>query len=191
MPIQSFPPSRERKIGGEETAVMKIIEAMKRIKLLHEKAADLREKVGRYCADMDFETPTYENQKAQVDEWIQSHSDTLREIARLRVCLSGTNLRTIVAIELGGVQVTKSLTEWIQRRKDLSKLDLELWSKLGDRNIKEQAKFEQSSGVVKEIRIRRYYDPKQRDAKMALYKQEPSVIDSSLEVVNAVTDLVE
>lgn len=169
---------------------MKIIEAMKRIKHLQEKCADLRTKVAQYCADMDFETATYADQKGQIDEWLQSHSDTLREIAKLRVAIARTNLATSVTIELGGKQVTKTLSEWIHRRKDLAKLDLDMWSKLTDKNLREGT-VNTSAGTAREVKIRRYYDPKRRDEMMAMFRAEPSIVDGSLEVVNAVTDLIE
>ena len=170
---------------------MKIIEAMKRIKHLQEKCADLRAKVGRYCTDLDFETPTYQpDQRAQIAEWLQSHADTVQEIAHLRVAISRTNLVTMVTIELAGHQVTKCITEWIHRRKDLAKLDLEMWAQLTDRNLKE-GMMNTSTGGAKEVRIRRYFDPRMRDAAMASYKSEPAIIDGHLEVVNAVTDLIE
>ena len=41
------------------------------------------------------------------------------------------------------------------------------------------------------MKIRRYYDPRERDRMVELYADEPKVIDSSLEVVNAITDLAE
>ena len=41
-----------------------------------------------------------------------------------------------------------------------------------------------------EVRVRRYYDPAQRDEKLELYRSEPSTIDATLEVSNAVTDLI-
>lgn len=169
---------------------MKIIEAMKRIKHLQEKCADLRNKVGQYCADMDFETATYPDQKAQVEEWLQSHSDTLKEIGKLRVSIARTNLATDVTIELAGRQVTKTLSEWIHRRKDLAKLELEMWGKLTDKNLRE-GQVQTTAGSTREVKIRRYYDPKKRDEMMALFRAEPSIIDGTLEVVNAVTDLAE
>jgi hypothetical protein len=169
---------------------MKIIEAMKRIKHLQEKCGDLRKKVGQYCADMDFETPTYPDQAGQITEWLQSHADTIQEIAHLRVAISRTNLATPVTIELGKHQVTKSVSEWIHRRKDLAKLDLEMWSMLTDRGLRE-GQMNSTSGATREVKIRRYYDPRMRDTAMASYKSEPSIIDGHLEVVNAVTDLLE
>lgn len=169
---------------------MKIIEAMKKLKHLQEKTADLRVKIGQYCADLDFETPMYPDQRGQIDEWLQSHFDSLQEIARLRVAIQKTNLATSVTIELGGKQVTKTIAEWIHRRKDLAKLDLDAWSKLTDRGLKEGV-AQTTTGGTRDVKIRRYFDPRLRDEKMALYKSEPSIIDGHLEVTNAVTDLLE
>lgn len=169
---------------------MKIIEAMKKLKHLQEKTADLRAKVAQYCADLDFETPMYPDQRGQIEEWMQSHFDSVQEIARLRVAIQKTNLATSVTIELGGKQVTKTIAEWIHRRKDLAKLDLDAWAKLTDRNLKEGV-AQTTTGGTRDVKIRRYFDPRQRDEKMGLYKQEPSVIDGHLEVVNAITDLLE
>lgn len=170
---------------------MKLIQAMKQLKDLAIKAEDLRGKVGQFCADLSIETPTYADQRRQVAEWIQSHGDILKEILRMRVSIQRTNLATPVTIEIDGKHVTKSIAEWIHRRRDLAKLELDIWQKLGDRGLKEQNVQTTPGGAVTEVRIRRYYDPATKDAKTALYRSEPSVIDSTLEVVNATTDLIE
>jgi 2-succinyl-5-enolpyruvyl-6-hydroxy-3-cyclohexene-1-carboxylate synthase len=169
-------------IQGES---MKVIEAMKQIKSLTIKAEDLRKKVSIHCADLDFETPLYPDQRGQVSEWVQAHSDVLKEIAIQR-----TNLQTNVSIQLGDKTVTKSMAEWIHRRRDLSQLDLAAWNALGDRNLKE-GQTQTTQGEIRQVRIRRYFDPKERDTKVDMYRSEPMVIDSTLEVVNAVTDLIE
>lgn len=170
---------------------MKLIQGMKKLKDLTAKAEDLRSKVGQYCSDLNIETPTYPDQKWQVACWIQSHSDVLKEILSLRVSIQRTNLATPVVIEFDGKQVTKSIAEWIHRRRDLAKLDLDMWGRLGDRNLKEQDVQTGPGQPVTQLRIRRYFDPIERDNKRALYKSEPSVIDATLEVVNATTDLIE
>ena len=169
---------------------MKLIEAMKKLKDLNVKAEDLRKKVAVNCADLNIETPMYgADQKATVDGWLQAHTDLMQEILKLRVAIQRTNLATNVTIEIGGKQVTKSIAEWIHRRRDLAKLDMDMWAKLGDRGLKEQNVQTSPGGPVTEIRVRRYYDPKERDAKIELYRSEPSVIDATLEVTNAVTEL--
>lgn len=170
---------------------MKLIQAMKQLKDLAIKAEDLRGKVAQNCADLTIETPAYPDPRAKVTEWIQAHSDILKEILKLRVAIQRTNLATTVTIELDGKQVTKSIAEWIHRRRDLAKLEMDIWSKLGDRNLKEQNVQTSPNGPVTEVRIRRYFDPAVRDQKRDLYRSEPSVIDSTLEVVNATTDLLE
>lgn len=170
---------------------MKLIQAMKKLKDLAVKAEDLRKKVGLFCADLTIETPQYPEQAKQIAAWIQSHGDILKEVLKLRFQIQKTNLETPVTIELGGVQVTKSLAEWIHRRRDLAKFEMEMWSRLTDRNLKEQNLQTAPGGVVTEVRIRRYFDTAQRDAKIELYRSEPSIIDATLEVVNAVTELWE
>jgi hypothetical protein len=170
---------------------MKLIQAMKQLKELTTKAEDLREKVAKFCADLTIETPTYPDQRATIDGWIQSHGDIVKRIGELRLAIQRTNLATPVTIELNGVSVTKPIASWIHRRRDLAALEGTMWSKLTDRNLKEQNLQTAPGGAVTEVRIRRYYDPSQRDQKRELYRSEPSIIDGTLEVVNATTDLME
>jgi len=169
---------------------MKIIEALKQIKELQRKADDLKDKVAKHSAYLSNETAVYENQKDQVHQWIQSHSDIMKEILRLRIAIQKTNLNTMVAIELGGKTVTKSIAEWVHRRRDLANGEALMWSRLTDRGLKEGIQ-KQSTGQEQEVKIVRCYDPKERDTALYLYQSEPSIVDSKLEVVNAVTDLME
>lgn len=169
---------------------MKLIEALKQTKDLVRKAEDLETKVGGHSAYMNYETPVYPDQKKQVREWVQAHSDLLKEILRLNIAIQKTNLATTVAIDLNGRQVTKSIAEWIHRRRSLAGLEAGCWKRLTDRGLKEgQAK--DSQGQLIEAKITRCYDPEERDKKVALYESEPSIVDAKLEVVNAVTDLIE
>lgn len=170
---------------------MKLIQAMKKCKDLAIKASDLRVKIGHYCSDLSLETPTYPDQRAKVSEWLQAHSDILKEILSLRVAIQRTNLATNVSIEIGGKHVAKSIAEWIHRRRDLASLEQTAWAELGDRKLKEQNVQTSPSGPVTEIRIRRYFDAADRDKNVDLYRSEPSIIDSTLEVVNATADLIE
>lgn len=169
---------------------MKIIEALKQVKDLGRKADDIVNKIMRHAADLDYETPTYADQRRQIDEWIQSHSDVLKEMSRLKFCIQRTNVLSPVTIEIGGKQVTKSITEWIFRRKTLCTAELQAWKSLNDRGLKEGA-IAQSNGVPLNVKIRRYFDPQTRDRKMEELQSEPALIDARLEVINAVTDLLE
>jgi len=169
---------------------MKIIEGLKQIKDLKRKAEDLRGKVKNFCAISSLETPTYPDQKKQVSEWIQAHFDILKEISNLKIRISNTNLNVEVTIELGGKQVTKTIAEWVIRRRELAKEDLAMWSMLTDRGIKE-GMVNGPGGASIKVELVRYYDPTERDNAKELYSSEPSIIDGRLEVVNAITDLFE
>ena len=169
---------------------MKIIEALKQIKELQRKADDLKDKVTKHSAYLSNETAVYENQKEQVHQWIQSHSDIMKEILRLRIAIQKTNLNTTVTIDLGGKNVVKTIAEWVHRRRDLANSEALMWSKLTDRGLREGTQ-KQSTGQDVEVKIIRCYDPKERDTALYLYQSEPSIVDSKLEVINAVTDLME
>ncbi len=169
---------------------MKLIEAMKEIKALVLKAEDLRKKLAQYSAKTSFETPMYPDQAGQIKEWIQSHHDTIKRIAKLRISVQKANLATEVEIEIGGEKVKHSIAEWIHRRKDLAAIEGSAWAILTDKNIKEGT-IKQTDGTTMEIKIVRFYDPLQRDKMMEVYRNEPGVIDRTLETVNAITDVSE
>jgi hypothetical protein len=170
---------------------MKLIQAMKKLKDLKAKADDLRDKGKKFCADLTIETPLYPDQRGKVAEWLQAHHDVLNEILHLRLAIQRTNLATPVSIELDGKHVKKSIAAWVHRRHDLAKLDMEMWSGLGDRGLREQNVQSTPGGSVTEVRIRRYFDPVERDHKIGVYRSEPSLIDATLEIVNATTELLE
>lgn len=169
---------------------MKIIEAMKQIKDLQRKSEDLRKKVATYCANLSFETPTYgKDQRETVDGWLQSHRDIVQEILKLRVAIQRTNLATTVSIEIAGKSVTKTIAEWVHRRRDLANMDATMYQMLGDRNLKE-GQMKDTQGNTVDVKIVRYYDPKTRDELLEEFRSEPLKIDSTLEVVNAVTEVI-
>lgn len=169
---------------------MKLIEALKKIKELQKKADDLRDLVKANCARSSLESDQYENQRNKVEGWIQAHSDVLKEILRLRIAIQKTNLECMVVIEIGGKNVTKSIAEWIHRRRDLSGVELSMWDRLTDRGIQEGYVKGPSGDNIK-IEIVRHFNPEKRDEMKSMLQSEPFVIDSKLEVVNAITDLIE
>jgi len=169
---------------------VKLIEALKKIKDLQRKADDLRTLVRDNCARSSLESDKYDNQKEKIGKWMQSHSDILKEILKLRIAIQKTNLETDVTIELDGKPVTKTIAEWIHRRRDLATEELKMWRSLSDRGIIEGT-TKGPSGDVIEVKIVRFFNPATRDNKIDLYQSEPMIIDSKLEVVNAITNLIE
>ena len=170
---------------------MKIIEALKKIKDLRVKADDLKDKVKNHSADLDCETAVYPDQKAKVSEWLQAHSDIVKEILSLRYRIQKTNIETDVTIEIGSVHVTKSIAEWIHRRKDLAGLEEAMWRVLEWKpsQLKEGQLQATSASPVIMVKKRLYFDPVTRDNKVSIYRSEPSQIDAAMEIVNAITEL--
>lgn len=169
---------------------MKIIEGMKEIKNLERKVQDLMEKLKQYSANYDFENPTYPDQLGMMNSWLQSIHDTIKEATRLRLAIQKTNLDVIVPIELGGVKVDHSIAEWIIRRRMYAALQEKAWMQLTDKGLKD-GNIKSTSGEIQAMKVRRYYDPALKDKKVEEYRSEPSIIDRTLEVVNATTDLKE
>lgn len=178
-------------IQDKRRTKLKIIEAMKKVKQNKEKIGDLQNKVSQVCANLSHETPLYGAETAtKVREWIQSCTDLSQENVRLLCAIGRTNLATSVSIEVGGKTVTKTIAEWVWRRREYAKLDFLTYSKLTDRGLKE-GQGSTSTGVPFEVKLIRHFDPSKRDAAMEMYREEPHKIDATLEVVNAITDLIE
>lgn len=169
---------------------MKLIEALKQTKDLARKADDIKKLVKDHCAISSLETSKFTNQSQQISEWVQAYGDILKEILRLRLAIQKTNLETDVTIDVGRKLVTKSIAAWIHRRRDLASSELQIWQILSDRGIRE-GMGQSPSGDPVAIKINRFYDPAQRVKKMEIYASEPSIIDGKLEVINAITDLME
>lgn len=169
---------------------MKVVEAMKRVKLNKQKIADLQAKLKQVCANLSHETPLYPDTSQKVREWLQSCRDLSQENVRLLCAIARTNLATSATICVGGQPVTKTVAEWVWRRREYANLDLATWSCLTDRGLKE-GQSNSTTGVPFEIKIIRHYDPAKRDEMVAMFKAESYEINSALEVVNAITDLIE
>lgn len=169
---------------------MKLIEALKKIKDLLKKSDDLRAKISNHCADLDCETAVYPDQKAQISAWLQAQSDILKEVSNLHYRIQKTNVLTKISIEIDGKFIEKSISEWMIRRKKLAQLEEMSWKALHDKNLREGS-INQSNGTSIQVKIRRYYDPIERDHKINVFSSEPSLIDGKLEIANCVTDLLE
>lgn len=169
---------------------MKLIEGMKEIKALVLKTEDLRKKIAQYSAKPSYETNVYPDQAAQIKEWIQSHSDTVKRMKKIQAAIQTTNLNTIVPIFFGQELVQNSIAGWILRRRSLAGMEMQAWAALTDKGIKE-GQIKQSDGSTMDIKIVRFYDPSERDKMIEFYRTEPGIIDRTLETVNAVTDLIE
>ena len=169
---------------------MKIIEAMKKVKGNLQKISDLQEKIKDNSAHLSIETPVYKDADEKIKGWAQSCEDISQENIRLLTAISRTNLETKAVVDLGGKQVTKTVAEWIWRRREYAQTDGKTYAVMTDRGLREGV-HQSSTGVDTPVTIIRKYDPELRDKKLGIYRNEPLAIDATLEVVNAITDLIE
>lgn len=172
---------------------MKIIEALKHIKLNDTKIKDLQEKIGQYCAHLSHEPTMYGEKTAiTVNGWVQSCEDLVKENIRLHIAIQKTNFTVLVAIKLGDDLVTKSIAEWILRRRTYAAIDLQTWKRLSDRGLQGGSlKSTQPGMEPTPVTIVYDFNPELRDKKVIIYKSESHLIDAALEIVNATTDLIE
>ncbi len=171
-----------------------IVEALKMKKRLTRKLEDLRGKIRDNCAQMDNEKPVYgsiEDQRKIVQGWIQSHRDLVKKLEELSILIQKTNLATFVEISLGGKAVKKTIAQWILRRLQFASQDEALYKVLTDRRLQDATGFAPDGKTKVDYKVVRYFDPVERDKFVDIYRHEPSMIDSKLEVVNATTNLVE
>lgn len=166
---------------------------MKRIKENKEKITDLQKKIGQYHVNMSYETPVYGAETPEkISGWLQSCHDITLDNVKLLTQIQKTNLATSVTITLGERAISKTIAEWVWRRREYAKIDFTTWSQLNDRGLKDMLTPATVQGAEPtKISVVRHYNPTQRDVHLEMYRSEAHKIDAALEVVNAVTELVE
>lgn len=169
---------------------MKLIEAMKNVKSILRKMEDIRGKVQKYCADLDIQSPTYSDQRGQIAQWLQSHHDLAIELTVLKKNIQRTNLYSDVTIYIGDKGVTRSIAEWVIRRREIVDLEVQCWAGLSNRGLSD-VQLRTGSGDTTPAKVRLYFDAKERDANVELFKSEKESIDKALEIANATTSLIE
>lgn len=169
---------------------MKIVEALKAIKHARTKIIDLKNRINLISAYMESQASDYDGSQARVNEYMQSIFDTQRNIEKWLTAIQRTNLVTNVTIDIDGVSVTKTIAEWIIRRREGIEQEMMLLQSLTDRGLK-SGTVKNADGELVIDRLVRNFDPAKRDHRLMVLSEEASLIDSALEIVNATTDLIE
>lgn len=170
---------------------MKIIEALKKIKANRVKIADLHALIAKYSAHMESGTSSvpYKDPAKSITEWTQSIFSLTQDNAILLSRIQKTNLVVAVPIEIDGKVVTKNISEWVYRRREGVDQELQGYLSMSTRLTANATKDKEGNIIVDKVVYN--YDQSLRDKKIAVLKEEKSLIDSALEIVNATTDLVD
>lgn len=167
---------------------MKIIEALKKIKLNEKKIEQVTLLMNKFSAKMENENFPYDKEPIQqMQDWKQSIMSLLRDNEDLLLRIFKTNLNTQVSIELPSGTVTKSISAWMIERDRSTKLVSRMSQTYTDNGLK--PKTVEEDGVLKVIQVELAYNPESVDKLRADLLEVPSLIDSALEIVNATTEL--
>jgi hypothetical protein len=169
---------------------MKIIEALKELPLIEKKIRSNQSKIQQYASYATHVGPEFvdaDQQKREVDSLVQSNKDLLSRWLNIRRVLNLTNATVQVTIE----GKTLSITEWIAFRNTGGNLLISTYSSLNTSTSDNHFRIRQAEVKDGDVGIRRMYDEKKKNEAISEVEDILDKVDSSLEMVNATTDLVE
>ena len=168
---------------------MKIIEVMKDLKLIEKKMQANREKISKYSAIVSTERPTFpteNDQRKEVTSLIQANIDLTTEYIRKKCLINKTN--DLVNVEIEGKNYT--ISELLLLKRKLANEMIQTYNSLSDHQA--QMRLRNAPAIDgKPAQVVRMYEEKTRNEGMAFWQELYHTIDSRLEVVNAMTDIIE
>lgn len=178
-------------IGASKgTDRMKLIGAMKRLRVIEKRMQSNCTSITTYASSVSTEKPLFETesvQKKEVSSLIQANGDLLKEYLCLKRKIEETNLRTIV--EIGGVDY--AISDLLVIKRKLANNMVRTYRALND----EQGERRKGSAGAGPDGVRphvvRFYDEKEKNEGLRKWQDLYDNIDSRLETINALTDLIE
>lgn len=169
---------------------MKIVEAMKKLKLIEKKIDDNIRKIEQYSSTVSTERPFFGDERTQqkeVESLVQSNTDLIKEYLTIKRQIENTNLK--VTAEFGGQPYT--LSDLLVLRRRMGKKMLETYEAMNSRYADTRIKFAPADADGKKAQVIRLYDERKKNDNLQMLMEFMSNIDARLEVVNSTTDLVE
>ena len=170
---------------------MKLVEALKELKLIEKKINKNTEQISQYATKLSTEKPQFDSEKdqaAKVLSLIQSNKDLSKLYVELNCRIAYTNLTTFIDYE-GQTYRVADLLIYIRKMHDFMNRTIEA---LNENASKMRIKQFISGQQGEKIYIERFYkEDFKNDELMKLEKLERSRVIARLETLNAVTDLKE
>ena len=168
---------------------MKIIEGMKRLRVIEKRMESQRNAVTEYASKLSTEMPrfqTKEDQAKEVASLIQSNNDLCAEYLRIKRSIEYTNLK--VTVELQGKAY--SISDLLVVKRKLADRMVATYRALNDTvardRLRNAPKFDGETPKVEVL-----YDERTKLDNIRKWQDLADIIDSRLEVINATTDLIE
>ena len=162
---------------------MKLIEAMKELKLIQKRMSKNMRHITEYASSVDSEKLQFDNekdQKKEVASLVQANENLLGTYLGLKSQIEFTNLSTKVDLE-GFVY---SISELLVLKRKMGTFVSQTFESLNDsrgRNLKR---------AMGDSKVLTFYDEKKKNEKVDKWEIFMSRIDARLEVVNATTELM-
>jgi hypothetical protein len=170
---------------------MKLIEGMKKLKLIEKRMAVNRAHILQYSSAPSNEKPNFGDEKTQMKEvnsLVQANEDLLKEYLHLKKRVDMTNLLTEVTIG----KETFKLLDLLVLRRGLTNQILMTYQALSDKNAEERMKQNRYTPAAGEKApfVVRFYDEKEKFENLQRWNSLADEIEQRLEVINATTEMV-
>ena len=168
---------------------MKIVEAMKELRTIEKRMQSNISYLDQYSSILNTERPefgTEEDQKKEVAALLQSNKDLMAQYLKIKSSIEKTNLETLVEIK----GETKSIGEWLIIRRKLAKVMEMTYSALSSNNASNRMRMNMGSSD-RTPQIIKMFDEKIKLEGLDKWQTMSDNIDARLQVINALTDIIE
>ena len=170
---------------------MKIIEALKDLKVIEKRIAKNRDDITKYASRASTDNPLFESddrQKEEVKRLIQANMDLMFHYLDLKAKIEYTNLVTMV--ELGGKKW--SISQLILLRRGMGKVPLETLNALNFITAKTRLQEIRQIDATDPPKAIQLWDEEQKNKDFRYWQEDIlQKIDATLEVTNAQVDLLD
>ena len=168
---------------------MKIVEGLKKLKVLEKRIAGNAADITKYASVLSTEKPAFETeeeQRKEVKKLIQASEDLATEFLKLKTQIEKTNLQ--VTATIGGR--THTLSEFLVIKRKLARMMQQTYQALNTSSAENRMHSVRFAPDQK-VNIVQLYDETTRNEKLREWQELYEEVDSRLEVINATEDLIE
>lgn len=169
---------------------MKIVEGLKRLKVLEKRIASNAIDITKYASVLSTEKPAFETeekQREEVKKLIQASEDLATEYLKLKSQIEKTNLQVTASIN----GKTHTLSEFLIIKRKLARMMQGIYEALNIGAAESRAHVARGYGSEQKVSVTQLYDEANRNQKLREWQELYEAVDSRLEVINATEDLVE